>query len=82
MAGNAGNRYFAGAVRILQDDGTATDDGLQGRDIAAPEAHLMSSFGQVGGGGIAAVAAPQDCDLHNNVPPRPGAGSGRLARAH
>ena len=38
--------------------------------IAAPEADVMAGFGQVGGGGVTAVASAQDCDFHERTPHR------------
>ena len=35
--------------------------------VAAPQAHFMAGFGQVGGGGIAAVASAQDGDFHERA---------------
>ena len=47
----------------------ASITGAERRGVAPPEAHFMAGFGQVGGGGVAAMAAAQDRDLHVTVLP-------------
>jgi hypothetical protein len=64
VAGGPGQAHRAAALGVLQHDAFALHL-VQQRRIAAPQPHFMAPLGQVGSGGVAAVAAAQDGDLQH-----------------
>ena len=69
--------HLAAPRGILEDDRAPLDEGRERPRIAAPQPYLMVLLGEVGGGGIAAVAAAQNGDPHGHAPSPPSPRSAR-----
>ena len=65
VGGRQRNGDVAPAAQIGQRYALAAQHRPEGLRIAPPEPHAVSRFREVGRGGIAAVAAAQDGDLHD-----------------
>ena len=64
VGAGGGDRHLAAAGGVLEDDAAVAG---QRRGVAAPQAHGVAGLGQVGGGGVGAVAATQDRNVHRGV---------------
>ena len=63
------NAHIAQAFEVAQADRADREHRLEGVGVAPPEAHLVTGLGQIGGGRITAIAAPQHCDFHDRDTP-------------
>ena len=55
-------RHRAAAVGVGQGDPAAVAHGRERRPVAPPQPHLVAPLGEIGDGGIGAVAAAEDGD--------------------
>ena len=63
------DRHLAPTSLVDEDDRARVDHRRERRRVAAPEADLVARLGEVGGGGVAAVAAPENGDVHGHGDP-------------
>ena len=64
ISGRARKPHVAPAFDVLQCNRLSIEDGCKRHGVAPPEPHFVTLLGEIGGGGVRAVAAAQDCNSH------------------
>src|SRR5690606_17654448 len=68
VAGDDGDLHLALASVVLECEPAAgCSEGIDGSAVAAPEAHAVAKHGEIRGGGVGAVAAAQNGDVHGFI---------------